>query len=155
MKIFISYNSSDIPLVESTHEYLKSVGQVKFWDKDKTSGEVAWDSIFKWIDEADMVVVIISHNTLTRAMSVGQEIGRAKAKNKTILPLVAHGVDSADLGCLGGVTYQRFDLENPHESLMKVSEHCLKHKKKSEEESKSFLFVIGLLAFLFYASAKE
>lgn len=152
MNIFISYNATDIPIVEEAYANLKNVGDINFWNKDKIIGDVAWDSIFSWIDKADLVVVIITQNTLQRAMSVGQEIGRAKAKGKTILPLVAKGINASDLGCLQGVSYEILDIDNPSMSLTKISDHCLTHKKRSEEESKSLFLLLGIIAFILFAS---
>lgn len=154
MKIFLSYSASDTPIVEDTHRHLTGIGEIKFWDKDKTPGEIAWNSIFKWIDEADVVIVIVSHNTINRAMSVGQEIGRAKAKNKRIIPLVASNVISTDLGCLNSTTYQTFDFENPNDSIKKIAETCLKHKQKSEEEMTSFWVLVGIITALFLVGSK-
>lgn len=154
MKIFLSYSASDTPIVESTYKHLSEVGEIKFWDKDKTPGDIVWDSIFKWIDEADLVVVIVSQNTINRAMAVGQEIGRAKAKNKKIIPLVASNVVSMDLGCLHGTTYQMFDFENPADSIKNITKTCLQIKQKNAEEATSFWVIIGILTALFLVGSK-
>ena len=63
--------------------------------------------LFGWIDISDFVIVVITDNTVRRAMAVGQEVGRAVTMKKTVIPLVAEGVPDSALGCLSGVTYSR------------------------------------------------
>lgn len=144
MQIFISYSTGDRSLV---HEIAEAVGRsaiIKYWDKDKEPGKSVWeDQIFKWIDTADIVIVIITDKTVSRAMSVGQEIGRAKAKGKKIIPLVASGVHKSDLGFLSGITYIPFDVSNIQPAISFL-ERFLEPKEEKPEFWKIFAVVLGL-----------
>jgi hypothetical protein len=82
MKIFISYSTDDIRLVHKIATSLCSYSEVYYWAKDYIPGEEVWPTIFSWIDNSDLVIAVITDKTVSRAMSVGQEIGRAKTKNK-------------------------------------------------------------------------
>ncbi|MDA8161648.1 MAG: toll/interleukin-1 receptor domain-containing protein [Desulfobacteraceae bacterium] len=98
MKVFISYSTPDLGLVYKIAQHVAPHGEVFFWDKDKNPGTESWSTIFSWLDQSDLVLAVITERTLSRAMAVGQEIGRAKAKEKLIVPLVGPDVQAADLG---------------------------------------------------------
>jgi len=121
MRVFISYSTPDLNLV---HQIAKSAGanaDVKFWAKDKEPGQDAWPTIFSWIDASDLVLVLITGHTVARAMAVGNEVGRAKAKGKLVIPLVSPGIPQAELGCLNGVTYEHIDPFNPMPALKRIN----------------------------------
>lgn len=84
MRIFISYSAEDFSLVHKLAKAISSIAEVYYWDKDKVLGKDSWPTIFNWIDAADLVVVVITDSTVSRAMAVGQEVGRAKAKDKGV-----------------------------------------------------------------------
>ncbi|MBI1821765.1 MAG: toll/interleukin-1 receptor domain-containing protein [Nitrospirae bacterium] len=153
MKIFISYSTDDLSLVHRIAEYLRPHVEVLFWDKSKVPGQEAWPTIFNWIDQSDLVLAVISDKTVSRAMSVGQEIGRAKAKTKTIIPLVAPGVSSSDLGCLNGITYQKIDPNNPGPALKNIEKGLLERKLQFEN-TQTLLLLGGILALLWLVSKK-
>ena len=50
MKIFISYSTPDIKVVELFATVLSQFGEVKYWAENKELGEEAWKTIFSWID---------------------------------------------------------------------------------------------------------
>jgi len=113
MKIFISYSVDDVDLVSQVARHLQPQADKIYWWKDsKALGKDVWPQIFGWIEQADLVLAVLTDSAVARAMAIGNEIGHAKAKGKVIIPLVAPNVSSADLGCLCGVTYQRIDREN-------------------------------------------
>lgn len=155
MKVFISYSTTDLSLVHSIAQHIQPHAQVFYWDKDKLPGAESWPAIFGWIDQADMVLVLITDNTVVRAMSVGQEVGHAKAKKKMVVPLVAPGVLDDELGCLKGIVYQRFDPSNPVPALQQVRGLVASRGKKIEEEQKTALWVIGGIAAFLWATSKE
>lgn len=149
MKIFISYSTSDLNLVNKIADQIRPFAEVFFWDKSKMPGEEVWPTIFSWIDNADLVMAIITGNTLSRAMAVGQEIGRAKAKGKHIVPLVSREVPSTELGFLSGITYQPVDPYNSDHAMQDIKSLVMGKKKKIEDDQT--LFAVGGIALLFLA----
>jgi len=88
-------------------------------------------------------------------MSVGQEIGRAKAKLKTVVPIVTPNVHSTELGCLAGTTYQKIDPENPGIALNAIKKVILE-KKQTLENQKNMLFLAGgVVLTLLLLTSKE
>jgi len=103
MNVFISYSTQDSAMVKLFASALRSqpkVDVVHWWEGSKVPGKDLWQSIFGWIDEADIVMAVITSNTLERAMSVGNEVGYAKAKKKRITAFVTPEIEAASLGCL-------------------------------------------------------
>lgn len=155
MRIFISYSTGDLNLVREIATALKSEAGVFYWDKDKVPGEDAWQTIFQWIDLSDIVIAVITDKTVSRAMSVGQEIGRAKTKNKTIIPLVGQNVSVDDLGCLRGVTYQRISERSLVSSLQRIQQFIVTRKRQQSDQAKALLIVSGLLLALLFLASSE
>ncbi len=153
MKVFISYSTDDITLVRQIADYIRPHADVFYWHKSKVPGQEAWPTIFKWINQADLVLTVITDKTISRAMSVGQEIGRAKAKMKTIIPIVAPDVPITELGFLSGITYQRIDRNNPEPALRAI-ENLVLEKKQNIEIFQTLLLVGGVFALIFMASKK-
>ena len=89
MKIFISYSTPDVFIVHNLAERIKPFAEVYYWAHSNLPGQEAWPSIFSWIDSSDLVIVLITDNTVRRAMAVGQELGRAKTQGRTIIPIVS------------------------------------------------------------------
>jgi hypothetical protein len=69
-----------------------------FWSQDKVPGRDAWGTIYSWIDSADLVVVVLTGKALSRALSVGNEVGYARKAGKRIIPLVGPEVPKGELG---------------------------------------------------------
>lgn len=153
MKVFISYSTPDLELVYKIAQYIKPHGEVFFWDKGKIPGQESWPTIFSWIDQADLVLAVITEKTLTRAMPVGQEIGRAQKGGKIIIPLVGPDVDSKDLGCLNGITFQRIHPGNPVPALQTIEQLAVARKQKVEQDQA--IIIVGLIALLFVVFASE
>ena len=149
MKIFISYSTPDISIVKQLSTQLQLFGEVFYWAESKLPGQDAWQSIFNWIDTSDLVVVLITGNTISRAMPVGQEIGRAKSMGKTIIPLVSNTVSSTELGFLNGVTYQPIDVSNPHQSIEAVANIINTYSINIKEKQKN-LIALAALVFLLW-----
>lgn len=151
MKVFISYSTPDLGLVYKIAEHIRPHGEVFFWDKDKNPGAESWATIFSWIDQSDLVLAVITEKTLTRAMPVGQEIGRAKAKDKLIVPLIGPEVQPAELGFLNGITYQQIHTDNPGPALKNIERVILARKEKLEQGQALFIVggVIALFALIF------
>ena len=75
MKIFISYSVDDTRMVGTIANHIGRHAEVYFWDKSKELGSEVWPLIFQWIDQADVVIAVITDNTVRRAMAFGQELG--------------------------------------------------------------------------------
>lgn len=144
MKVFISYSTEDISLVRKIADQIKTYAEVFYWEESRVLGEQAWNQIFGWIDQCDAVVAVITDKTVTRGISVGQEIGRAKAKYKMIIPLVAPGVPATELGCLHGVTYLRIERENPNSALQAIAQRVAELSEQIKNQN-FWLIVLGII----------
>ena len=156
MKVFISYSTDDQKLVNQLAKEIEPHAEVRYWDKSKELGEEAWKSIFKWIDESDTVIAVITDKTVERAMSVGQEIGHAKSKSKRIVPLVAEGIPSSSLGCISGLTYETLSPKNLVPTIDRLKK-LFKHKPKEKVESTTSLadwlllgVIVGIIYLVFF-----
>ncbi|MFZ5994790.1 MAG: toll/interleukin-1 receptor domain-containing protein [Thermodesulfobacteriota bacterium] len=154
MKVFISYSTDDISIVHTIAQHVRPHAEVFYWDKSKVPGQESWPIIFTWVDQADIVLALITGKTVSRAMSVGQEIGHAKAKGKTIIPIVSPEVPSSELGFLSGITYQPIERNNPGPALESVKRVILA-KKQQIESNQAFLIIGGILALLFITASGE
>lgn len=151
MDIFISYSTPDLQLVRDLADRLKPYANVYFWDDSKFLGQSAWEQVFQWIDISDLVVVLITGNTVSRAMSVGQEVGRAKAKDKTIVPIVSKEVLTNELGFLTGITFQPIDIANPAPALEAINKVANLYKEDLEKKKSLgiLLLTVGIIVWLF------
>lgn len=148
MRLFISYSTDDLDTVRQIADALHHHAEVYYWDKNKEPGKAAWNTIFGWIDDADLVVAVITDKTVSRAMSVGNEIGRAQTLNKTIVPLVAKGIKEKDLGCLGGITRITLSEGNMHDVIETLEGLIYKTKMKKEQQNRNFWTTLGVFGFL-------
>ncbi len=153
MKIFISYGNDNLNLVEYVARNLQPFGEVFYWNQNKELGQEAWKTIYSWIDSCDLVIAIITGQVVGRAMAVGNEVGRATAKGKTVVPLVTPEVPESALGCLNGITHQRMNLQNPQEAINNIQQTIL--KKKTEKEQQNALLVLGGAIVLLTIFSKE
>ncbi|MCL5055084.1 MAG: toll/interleukin-1 receptor domain-containing protein [Firmicutes bacterium] len=149
MKIFISYSTGDLNFVKEIQHSIEHLVEVIYWDKNKEPGEEAWKWIFNQIDLADLVLVLITDKTVSRAMAVGNEIGHAKARSKKIIPLVSATVNSSELGCLSGITYQPIPSDNPASALKSIEKIIAEQKSKLEsQQALVVLVVVGIFLVL-------
>lgn len=151
MKIFISYSTADIELVRHVAAFARAHAEVFYWEESKIPGKEDWPTIFSWIDQSDLVLAVITDETVRRAMAVGQEIGQAKAKGKAIIPLVGPFVDAKELGFLSRVTYQRIHPDNPGPAL-KTVEKVILARKQSLETWRAISVIGGILALVLLSS---
>jgi len=165
MRLFISYSTGDLEIVNQIVEYLRPNAEVLYWDKDKEPGKEVWPTIFGWIDSVDTVIAIITDKTVGRAMAVGNEIGHARAKGKKIVPLVADNVPSTELGCLNGITYVPFSRENLQTAMHDVARSVLGEElklprkkavvQKKPEPDRTLLVILGILGLLAIFSGNQ
>jgi hypothetical protein len=150
MKVFISYSVHDTTFVKTIADQLRPIAeQVLWWEESKEPGREVWPSIFGWIDQSDLILAVITDKTVTRAMAVGNEIGRAKTKGKPVIPLIAPDVKAGKLGCLSGVTYQQIDRGNPGPAMEAVKKVLLRMKKSAaEEQQRQLAVLLGIVGLL-------
>ncbi|MBI1912141.1 MAG: toll/interleukin-1 receptor domain-containing protein [Deltaproteobacteria bacterium] len=151
MKIFISYSTDDLNIVRSISNYIKQNSIVFYWDNNRIPGNEAWPTIFNWIDQSDLVLAILTDKTISRAMSVGQEIGRAKAQGKTIIPIVSSNVQFSELGFLNGVTCLKIERDNPG-PVFKELERIVLAKRQQKETQQLILLLSGIIGMIWLAS---
>lgn len=102
------------------------------------------------------MIAVITDKTVNRAMSVGQEIGRAKAKDKRIVPLVAEDVPSSQLGCISGLTYDTLSPRNLVPTIERLKK-LFKPKPQEKPEPSSSLgdwillgVIVGIVYLVFF-----
>src|ERR1035437_7856848 len=117
MRIFISYSNPNLSIVRSFANKIETWGDVFYWNQSYIPGDVAWEQLYNWIDYSDIVLLLITGNTVVRAKAVLQEIDRAKSMGRTIIPIVSNNVPKSELGFLSGINYQPIDVSNPGLSL--------------------------------------
>jgi len=149
MKVFISYSTDDFGTVRKLANAISSLVEVYYWDKDKALGKNAWSTIFGWIDGVDLVIVVITDATVSRAMAVGQEIGHARARGKIIIPFVGEGVQKSELGCLEGVTYEVFSKDNQDRAIMNIKLQIENMIKQKDDQKKALILIGCFIAVLF------
>lgn len=156
MKIFVSYSATDNDFVRKIVNGIRSdaVG-VHWWDESKQLGQNCWEQIFGWIDEADLVLAIITGKVLERGLAVGNEIGYAKAKGKEIIPLITDEDDRFDLGCLIGTADQYIDENDPQSGIDAIKSHIEKNGASNDEvDWGQVLTVLGLIGVIWAATKK-
>ena len=129
----LTYSTGDLDIVNQIADSLRPHAEVFYWDKDKEPGKVAWETIFSWIDDADLILAVTTDQTVKRSISVGQEIGRAVTKGKLVVPLVSADVPVSELGCLSGATYQPISRENIGEIVPVVAGKLKRSSKKGRK----------------------
>lgn len=125
---------------------------VKFWEDSKEPGEDAWPTIQGWIDSADIVLVLATKSMISRAKSVGNEVGWAKSKGKTIIPIIERGVSSNELGMLAGITYIPLDRDEPEKAAEPIR---LALERVGSRNAVSVALILILAGFIIWALVSE
>ncbi len=154
MKVFISYSTPNLSIVEELANRIRPFAEVYYWAHSNLPGQESWPAIFNWIDSSDLVIALITDNTVRRAMAVGQELGRAKTQRKTIVPIVSQHVPSSELGFLTGVTYQPIDVTNPQPAIDEVSQVIHSYKLDQEQTQKQLLVLLIVVAAIILLSGR-
>jgi hypothetical protein len=161
--IFVSYSTKDLPQVELLRQQLQSTPISVFVAEHSVlpSEELA-SKISSAILECDLFVLLWSSNA-KESDWVPQEIGRAMALNKSILPLVLTE-NIALPGFLQGLKYLAIHT-NPAESIAKArdiilnayntkTKYELQLSEQKEKKDKDALALMGISAFLLWAFSK-
>lgn len=161
-KIFVSYSTQDIDHVELLRRQLMGTPiDVFVAEHSVRPSENLGEKISKAIEECDLFVVLWSNNAKDSGW-VSQEIGRAGALNKTILPLVlTEGLSLP--GFISNIKYLPVYKE-PSNATLEAREIIVNSynqkaqmlaqveaKKQKDNES---LALLGIGAFLLWAFSK-
>jgi hypothetical protein len=152
MRIFISYSSPDINIISILARQLRVYGDVYYWDKNNYPGDLGWEQIYTWIDNADIVLTLITDNTVARASSVRREVERAIAQNKFIVPIVSGSASKEDLGFLSGLNYHEINNNNLAPAITRIIE--LIDKKRKDENCVTGLILVTIAFFLWVLNRK-
>ncbi|TXT26400.1 MAG: TIR protein [Gallionellaceae bacterium] len=153
-KIFISYSTHDLDQVNLLRQQLANTPVTIFVAEHSVlpSQELPKE-ISKAIQDCDLFVVLWSENARDSDW-VSQEIGRASALQKTILPLVlTEGLKLP--GFIGNLKYIPVFSE-PNLALSQareiaISEYNKKATQQKEQEQKTTLFLMGVGALFLWA----
>lgn len=106
--------------------------------------------ISQMIDESDAVIVLITKSALESSF-VTSEINFAKAKGKTIIPIIEKGIAPQPIPALIGESSFVFDPQKPWEMESKLS--AFLNKKVADKNSRNAILAIaGTFAGLFLLS---
>jgi TIR domain len=155
MRIFISYSNPDLNIVRTLGNQLNIFGDVFYWNQSNVPGTVAWEQIYSWIDNSDIVLVLITGNTVIRARSVGLEVDRAKEKSKYIIPIVSTGIPITELEFLTGVTYQPIEVLNPLPAISRFTEVVGEFYENKQQNNKRIALGLVSIAFLILFTGNE
>src|SRR5437764_15250864 len=95
--LFLSYTLYDRELVERLEHALTSAGHTVFVDRGAVAAGSSWaETIRHGIEKADVFVVIVSRDSLSRDSAVGAEVGAAWGRRKRIVAVEVSDVSAAD-----------------------------------------------------------
>jgi hypothetical protein len=95
--LFLSYTLYDRDLVERLEHALTSAGHTVFVDRGTVAAGSSWaETIRDEIEKADVFVVIVSRDSLSRDSAVGAEVGAAWGRRKRIVAVEVSDVSVAD-----------------------------------------------------------
>lgn len=144
LEIFISYSSIDLNTIETIIEPLKEQEGVNTFcaEYSLTPGQKISNKIIQEISNTDLFILFHSENA-SNSNYVQQEIGIAKANNKTIIPIL---LDSTKLeGMLEDINYINLSEPDKRDKEMSRFYHFISEKQQSKKKSQ-LLGVLGLLA---------
>lgn len=157
-KVFISYSTKDLKNVEELHSNIAdSPVEVFIAEHSVKAGEHLSEQISTAINECDLFVVLWSSNAQASEW-VFQEIGRAHALNKPILPLVLdkdlHLPEFIqDLKYLPVCKDSKEALKEARALILELYEENL--KKEQAQKSREILFWIAVGGLLLWAFSQK
>jgi hypothetical protein len=154
-RVFISHSTRDRGLVIALAKLLAKFGiEVFVAEWYLTPGEPLDKKVFRQIEEADCMVVLLTKNGI-RSTWVHQEIGYAIKTIRPLIPLVEKGTDPKDLAALQGREYIEYDPLQPQQALIRASAYVKSLKLRKEDQEKTLLIAGGILALLLLLSEGE
>ncbi len=143
MQLFISHSSRDLEWVEPVRKRIEAAGFQAYLAEYDIAG-IGHDltaKIQREIDASAAMVVVLTENA-ARSSIVREEIGYALGRNKLVVPLVSPMVaqSPASLGMLNGPEYIAFDIEDPQEGLVKLTDWVNAFARQKLEDLHRALF---------------
>ena len=152
MKVFISYSTKDMHIVEEFKKLVEAKGiEAYVAAKDVQPGSILWDKLEKNIRTSNCLVAIMTKDGSISG-TLQNELGVAKASKIRIVPLVEEGVDPK--GVLSGIEQLKFDKDHPDQALNDAAAYLNKLKKQADIELIAFLILAGLGIFMLSGSGK-
>jgi hypothetical protein len=136
MQLFISHSSRDLEWVELVRKRIEGAGFAAYLAQYDVAG-VGHDlspKIQEAISASAAVVVVLTENAAGSPV-VREEIGFALGQGKLVVPLVTPAVagSPAALGMLNGREYIPFDIDDPQEGLIKLTD-WVNHFARQQQE---------------------
>ena len=142
MKVFISYSTKDMHIVEEFKKLVEAKGiEAYVAAKDVQPGGVLWDKLEKNIRTSNCLVAIMTKDGVMSG-TLQNELGVAKANKIRIVPLVEEGVDPK--GVLSGIEQLKFDKDHPDQALKDAAIYLSKLKKQVDADFIGMLILAGL-----------
>jgi hypothetical protein len=137
MQLFISHSSRDREWVELVRKRIEASGFAAYLAEFDLAGighELS-PKIQDAITASAAVVVVLTENAAGSAI-VREEIGFALGQGKLVVPLVTPAVaqSPAALGMLNGREYIPFDIEDPQEGMIKLTDWVNLFARQKQEE---------------------
>lgn len=151
MKVFVSYSTKDIHIVEKLKKIIEPEVEVYVATHDVQPGNVLWQKIETSIKKSNYVVAIMTKNGY-RSEMVQQEIATAKAHKIPVVPIIEEGVDPK--GVLAGIEYLKLDKRHPDQALKDASTY-LRKLKKQEDNKLIVSLVLASLAIIILSQFGE
>jgi hypothetical protein len=153
MQLFLSHSGKDREWVELVRKRIEAAGfQAYLAEYDLAGiGQELTPKIHDAIAASAAVVVVLTENAAGSPI-VREEIGFALGQGKLVVPLVTPTVaqNPAALGMLNGREYVPFDIDEPQEGLIKLTDWVNLFARRQQEE----LHQAQLLAHRSEASAQ-
>lgn len=137
LQLFISHSSKDRDWVDLVVKRIESAGfsaYVAEYDIVQI-GQPLNSKIQTAIKESAAVVVLLTENAASSAI-VREEIGFSFGLNKLVISLVTPAIaqNPAALGMLNGREYILFDIQEPQEGLIKLTDWVNDYARRTREE---------------------
>jgi len=137
VQLFISHSGKDREWVELVCKRIEAAGFTAYLAEYDIAG-IGQDLTPKLCDAitASAATVVIMTENAAGSPIVREEIGFALGQGKLVLPLVTPDVarNPAALGMLNGREYIPFDIAEPHEGLLKLTDWVNQFARRQQDE---------------------
>lgn len=137
MQLFISHSGKDRVWVELVCKRIEAAGFTAYLAEYDVAGigQELTPKLCKAIMGSAAMVVILTENA-SGSIFVREEIGFALGQGKLVVPLVAPAVaqDPAALGMLNGREYIPFDIDEPNDGLVKLTDWVNQFARRQQDE---------------------
>jgi len=136
LKVFFSHSSLDAEWVARVAGQAMAAGVALYLaEHDVHPGERLSEKVTAAIERSDVVIVLLSKNSLT-SVYVQQEIGLAHHAGKLVIPILMSDVASENLGILNGVDYSEWNPATDAMIAANYSADDLSGKAKCKQETR-------------------